>query len=79
MTQTTKRLITELQELPDAEQEAVAASFLEELRRRWKEKEAEAEPYSSFTYLQEANIELPPDYSETYEERLYGRGVRDNA
>ncbi len=80
MTETARALIAELETLPEAEQEEQAASYLEDLRKRKEEMEkGEMEPYASFTYLQEANLDLPPDYSETYERHLYGRGMKDDA
>lgn len=79
MTDTARKLVAELEaeleRLPEEEQEARAASYLEDLRQR---REKPVEPYSSFTFLQEANLDLPADYSETYEERLYGKRGEDN-
>jgi hypothetical protein len=75
MTKTTRKLITELEEtiqrLPEEEQKERVASYLADAKQREHE-DAEVEPYSSFTFLEEANLDLPEDYSETYEEHLYG-------
>lgn len=78
MTKTAKKLMEELEKLPDDEQEAWAASHLEELRLRTQHAEGKVagegtgELYEPFQLLQEANLDLPSDYSETYEQRLYG-------
>lgn len=77
MTETARKLITELEEaiqrLPEEEQEDRIAAYLADAKRRQKEQDAEFEPYSSFTFLEGANLDLPADYSETYEDHLYGK------
>ncbi len=77
MTRTAKKLIAELEQLPEEEQEARAASYLEDLRRRMgaQEQQAEEKPklYEPFRVLREANLDLRPDASVTYERDLYGR------
>ena len=79
MTETIQRLIEELERLPEKEQEERASSYLEDLHRR---KRASNKPvgereegglYESFAILREANLDLPPDFSVTYERELYGR------
>ena len=77
MTETAQKLIEELERLPEAEQEERASSYLEDLQRR---KQASEEPvaeeqklYEPFAILLEANLDLPPDASVTYERELYGR------
>jgi len=77
MTRSVHRLVEELEALPEEEQEAHAASFLNALRRRSQyEEEEQSEkkgtPYSSFKVLREAELPGPEDASATYEETLYG-------
>lgn len=80
MTDTVKRIIDELEheleELPEEEQEAVATSYLRDLRRRKRQSEqrqADEEDtlYEPFQLMLDADLDLPPDYSETYEKHLY--------
>lgn len=87
MTENTKKLIaefeTELEELPEEAQEKYVASFLRDLRRRKRQKEKhqneegqagqeKGELYEPFRIMLDADLDLPSDYSETYEEHLYG-------
>lgn len=82
MTDTTRKLIDELEEaikrLPKREQKKRVASYLADAKKHQAESEDDFEPYSSFTFLEESNLDLPPDYSETYEEHLYGRKSNDD-
>ena len=79
MTKTAQKLLEELERLPKEEQEARASSYLEDLQRRHRgrdaseEREAAVEPYSSFKVLREARLSGPSDASVTYERELYGR------
>lgn len=80
MTEIAQKLIKELERLPKEEQEERVASYLEDLQRRQQAREEPAEgedgatePYASFRFLREANLDLPPDFSVTYERALYGR------
>jgi len=87
MTDTVKRIIDqledELDDLPEEEQEAVVTSYLRDLRRR-KERseqdqpEEEAALYEPFQIMLDADLDLPSDYSETYEEHLYGAHGSDD-
>ena len=78
MTETIRRLIEELERLPEKEQEERASSYLEDLQRR---RQARGEPgagedevlYEPFAILLEANLDLPPNASVTYEREIYGR------
>ncbi len=80
MTQTARALMEELERLPEAEQEERAASYLKDLQRRKRapaDKAGEQQQekptlYAPFEMLLRADLDLPPDYSETYEEHLYG-------
>lgn len=81
MTDTVKRIIgeleSELDELPEEEQEAVLTSYLRDLRRRKRQRERgqsaeENALYEPFRIMLDADLDLPSDYSETYEEHLYG-------
>jgi hypothetical protein len=77
MTEKTKKLIEELEKLPEKEQEGYAKSLLRDLRRRRKQKERGSEEetgelYEPFQIMLDADLDLPPDYSETHEEHLYG-------
>lgn len=84
MTETAKKLIAELEKLPEEQQEERAKSYLEDLRHRTTAQETQAEAhgkaelYEPFKVLQEADLDLPPDYSETYEEHLYGIKKENN-
>ena len=89
MTHTTRKLITELEEtikrLPEKEQEERVASYLEDLHRRVQAKESSQKPdqeddalYGPFQVMLDANLDLPADYSETYEEHLYGTEKQDD-
>lgn len=82
MTETTRKIIhefeKELEELSEKEQEKYAKSFLQDLRRRKEKKEGRKgdqegkELYEPFRIMLDADLDFPSDYSETYEERLYG-------
>ncbi len=70
-------LIEALNELPEEERRQRAATYLEDLRRYHKkhpksDDENSESLYEPFQMLIEAELDLPADYSETYEERLYG-------
>ena len=80
MTDTVKRIIDELEdeleELPEEQQEAVVTSYLRDLRRRKQQREQgrreeENTLYEPFQIMLDADLDLPSDYSETYEEHLY--------
>ena len=78
MTKTAQKLFEELERLPADEQEERASSYLEDLKRRKGAREerlgeGEKELYEPFAVLLEANLDLPPDASVTYERELYGR------
>ena len=73
MTKTAQKLIEELEALPENEQEEYAESLLRDLRRRKQKKEREPEEeagelYEPFQIMLDADLDLPSDYSETYEE-----------
>lgn len=82
MTETAKKRIAELEkeleELPEEEQEAFATSYLQDLRRRKQQNEQrptdqeEDALYKPFQIMLDADLDLPSDYSETYEDQLYG-------
>lgn len=76
MTDTLKTAIEALEQLPEDEQENWGTFILGffKLKQGAKKKHAaQAEPYSSFVMLKDANLDLPADYSVTYERALYGR------
>ena len=77
MTKTAQKLMEELSQIPEEEQEGYAKSLLQDLRRRKQQKEREPEegqvqPYASFQVLRDAKLEGQPDESTTYEDTLYG-------
>jgi len=77
MTKTAQKLMEELSQIPEEEQEGYAKSLLRDLRRRKQKKEREPEegqvqPYASFQVLRDAKLEGQPDESTTYEDALYG-------
>ena len=77
MTKTAQKLMEELSQIPEEEQEGYAKSLLQDLRRRKQQKEREPEegqvqPYASFQVLKDAKLEGQPDESTTYEDALYG-------
>lgn len=76
MTNAVDTFIEQLKELPEEEQEACAAVFLKDLRRRKRAKRnKETRGHPSLTILQEAQLEgLPSDYSERLDHYLYGVG-----
>jgi hypothetical protein len=83
MTTKAKELLDELErelnELPEDEQIECATSYLNDLRRR-KEEDANGEDeslYEPFQIMIDADLDLPPDYSEGYEEHLYGSQKED--
>jgi hypothetical protein len=82
MTTTARKLIDELEDelakLPEKEQEACVSTYLEDIHQRQKKETEEKEPYSFFKVLMDADLDLPPDYSETYEEHLYGIEKQDD-
>lgn len=88
MTETAKKLIDELEkeleELPEEEQEAFATSYLQDLRRHKQRNEQrptgqkEEMLYEPFRIMLDADLDLPSDYSETYEDHLYGAYKRDD-
>ena len=82
LTEKAKKLIEELEALPENEQEEYAESLLRDLRRRKQQKRQESEEetgelYEPFQIMLDADLDLPSDYSETYEERLYGAQEQD--
>jgi uncharacterized protein (DUF2384 family) len=82
MTKTAQKLIAELEKLPEEEQEEYAKSPLRDLRRRKQKKEREPEEetgelYEPFRIMLDADLDFPSDYSETYEEHLYGAQKQD--
>lgn len=87
MTDTVKRIIgeleDELEELPEEQQEAVVTSYLRDLQRRKRQREEgqreeENALYEPFQIMLDADLDLPSDYSETYEENLYGAHEPDD-
>ena len=77
MTEKAKKLIEELEALPKDKQKEYAGSLLQDLRRRKQKKDREPEEetgelYEPFQIMLDADLDLPSDYSETYEEHLYG-------
>lgn len=86
MTDSVKRIIgeleKELEELSEEEQKAAATSYLRDLQRRKRQSEqrqADEEDvlYEPFQLMLDADLDLPPDYSETYERHLYGAPNQD--
>lgn len=78
MTETAKKLIAELEELPEDKQEECAASYLEDLRTRKKQQAEGEDPYSALKILRNAKLSGPKDASVTYEEKLYGLNTEDD-
>ena len=77
MTKTAQKLMEELSQIPEEEQEGYAKSLLRDLRRRkqqkeWEPEEGQVQPYASFQVLKDAKLEGQPDESTTYEDALYG-------
>ena len=73
MTKKAKKLIEELEALPENEQEECAKSLLQDLRRRKQQKRQESggetgELYEPFQIMLDADLDFPSDYSEKYEE-----------
>ena len=82
MTKKAEKLIKELEELPENEQEEYAESLLQDLRRRKQKKEHKSgegagELYEPFQIMLDADLDFPSDYSETYEKHLYGAQKQD--
>ena len=82
MTKTAQKLIGEFEKLPAEEQEKYAESLLQDLRRRKQQKERELKEetgklYEPFQIMLDADLDFPSDYSETYEEHLYGAQKQD--
>ncbi len=77
MTQLMKTLVEKLQDLPEGEQDEIAASLLDQLQPG--DEEGEVEPYASFKILREAKMQGRPDESVAYERALYGREIEDDA
>ena len=77
MTNTLKIAVEELSKRSEEMQERWGALILKALGvdrdSGQGSKDKAMEPYSSFKFLQEAGISLPPDASVTYERDLYGR------
>jgi hypothetical protein len=77
MTTKLKEAVKEAEKLPASDQDRIAEDLLEQVREKLKDvpslSKEQAEPYSSFTVLREADFDLPEDYSVTYERALYGR------
>ena len=85
MTKTAQKLVSELEtvleQLPEEEQEERVSSYLADLHQRVKgEKHDQQEDvlYEPFQLMLNADLDMPSDYSETYEERLYGIHKRDD-
>ena len=88
MTDTAKRLIDELEreleKLPEAEQEEFVVLCLQDLRHRNQQNEKDqAHPegdtlYKPFQMMLDADLDFPSDYSETYEDHLYGDPEQDD-
>jgi len=82
MTETVKKIMgkleKELEELPEEEQETFATSCLHDLRRRKHQTERDGVDqeedtlYEPFRIMLNSDLDLPSNYSETYEEHLYG-------
>jgi hypothetical protein len=82
MTERTRKLIdeleAELETLPEKEQERRVTSYLQDLRRRKQQSEQRASNqgedtlYEPFRIMLESDLDLPSNYSEMYEEHLYG-------
>jgi len=82
MTERTRKLIdeleAELETLPEKEQERRVTSYLQDLRRRKQQSEQGASNqgedtlYEPFRIMLASDLDLPSNYSETYEEHLYG-------
>ena len=82
MTKKAEKLIEELEALPKDKQKEYAESLLRDLRRRKQKKEEKSgegagELYEPFQIMLDADLDLPSDYSETYEEHLYGAQKQD--
>jgi hypothetical protein len=82
MTKKVKEIKRELEKLPEKKQEEYAESLLRDLRRRKQQKRQESgeetgELYEPFRIMLDADLDLPSDYSETYEEHLYGAQKQD--
>ncbi len=75
MTTLMKQLIEELQSVPEEEQDDVAAPLIDNLhaRRKSEAEKGEAKLSEPFRVLREANLDLSPDASVTYERDLYSR------
>jgi len=86
MTQKTQELLAELErtleQWPEDEQERIVSSYLEALHQRKQrtegKQEGEGELYDPFQVMLDANLDLPSDYSETYEEHLYGAETQND-
>jgi hypothetical protein len=77
MTETAERILNEIDALPEDEREEVVAALLARLQTRTEEASSEEQDddsmYASFQVLADAQLQLSPDASETYEDELYGR------
>jgi hypothetical protein len=80
MMRATQQLFDELETLPDDEQEARAASYLDDLYRskEAEEEETDEDPYSALKILRDAKLVGPEDASVTYEEKLYGLNTKND-
>lgn len=77
MTETSQRILNEIDQLPEAEREEVVAALLSRLHPQTEEGSSDERDdesmYASFQVLADAQLQLSPDASETYENELYGR------
>ena len=76
MTDTLKTAIKALEALPEDEQEnwgTFILGFFKLKQKSAKGANEQVEPYSFLAMLKEASLDLPADYSVTYERALYGR------
>lgn len=77
MTETAERLLNEIDQLPADKREEVIAALLARLQSQTKKERREEQNddsmYASFQVLADAQLQLSPDASETYEDELYGR------
>ncbi len=64
MTRTARKLIEELQALPEDEQEERAASYLDDLRQHSQEQEEQEDPYSALKIRRDAKLSGPADARE---------------
>ena len=76
MTDTLKTAMQALEQLPVDEQEnwgTFILGFFKLKQEAAREVSEQVQPYASFAMLRDADLDLPADYSATYERTLYGR------